>query len=425
VRGRGKLSKTCYTGLSWALVAVALVGHQALVARLAGLATLGLHAPMFPKQALLSLLVWMAWETGMPQPELLEPLVLLLLGAAAARRVVLLAVTLSASSPAALVFIPTSHLMPRYSFSDSEFFRADDCGEAVARQREQAFDALQRKWSAKWPKSLETSAFLSQSFSDLRFMSSNRVFLPFQRKIEGWCDPCTVVQRVEGPYLVDIDGQRLIEVSGSYGVNVCGYEAYKRFLKEGAAMVADVGTVLGPVHPLLTANIEMIKRVSMQDEVSFHMSGTEAVMAGLRLARFNTGRPLVVLFAGSYHGWWDGVQPLAGNERVAYDVLTLTDMSPRSMLAIRLRYREIAAVVVNPLQAFHPNSPPPSDLALATNNRHTSESTTAYKAWLLKLREMCTELGIVFFMDEVFTGARLARGGAQEYFGARAAWRQV
>ena len=105
---------------------------------------------------------------------------------------------------------------------------------------------------------------------------------------------------------------------------------------------------------------------------------------------------------------------------MAHDVLTLTDMSPRSLLAIRLRYREIAAVVINPLQAFHPNSPPPSDLALATNNRHTSESTTAYKAWLLKLRETCTELGIVFFMDEVFTGARLARGGAQEYFGITA-----
>ena len=186
-----------------------------------------------------------------------------------------------------------------------------------SRARARAFLTARRRLRTPQPKSLEASAFLSQSFSDLRFMSSNRVFLPFQRKIEGWCDPCTVVQRVEGPYLIDVDGQKLIEVSGSYGVNVCGYEAYKRFLKEGAAMVADVGTVLGPVHPLLVQNIEMLKRISMQEEISFHMSGTEAVMAGLRLARFNTGRPLVVLFAGSYHGWWDGVQPLVRASRPA------------------------------------------------------------------------------------------------------------
>jgi len=143
-------------------------------------------------------------------------------------------------------------------------------------------------------------------------------------------------------------------------------------------------------------------------------------MAGLRLCRFNTGRNLAVVFQGSYHGWWDGVQPLAGNERPPFDILTLQDMSPRSLQVIRLRHREIAAVLVNPLQAFHPNAPPPSDLALATNNRHVSDSTTAYKNWLLKLRDTCHELGIVFFFDEVFTGARLARGGAQEYFGIQA-----
>jgi glutamate-1-semialdehyde 2,1-aminomutase len=283
-----------------------------------------------------------------------------------------------------------------------------------------AFEALNQKWTIKWKKSLETSAFLAQSFSDLRFMSSNRVFLPFQKKIEGWCDPCTVIDRVDGPYLVDVDGHRLLDVSGSYGVNVCGYDRYKKFMKDGAKMIEDIGCVLGPVHPILKDNIEMLKRISMQDEISFHMSGTEAVMAGLRLARFNTQRPLVVLFAGSYHGWWDGVQSLAGNERIAEDVLTLKDMSPLSLQVIKLRFREIAAVVVNPLQAFHPNSPPPSDLALATNNRHTSDSTTAYKNWLIQLKDTCKDLGIVFFFDEVFTGARLARGGAQEYFGIQA-----
>ena len=59
----------------------------------------------------------------------------------------------------------------------------------------------------------------------------------------------------------------------------------------------------------------MLRGVSGLDEVSFHMSGTEAVMAAVRLARFNTRRRLIVCFSGAYHGWWDGVVPgLAAND---------------------------------------------------------------------------------------------------------------
>ena len=104
------------------------------------------------------------------------------------------------------------------------------------------------------------------------------------------------------------------------------------------------------------------------------MSGTEAVMSAVRLARFNTGRKLIVLFGGAYHGWWDGVQPIAGNERMGTDILTLVDLSPASLAVIKMRASEIAAVVINPLQSFHPNSPPPSDLVLATDNRKAAES---------------------------------------------------
>jgi len=420
-----KLSKQCWFWIGVTICTNTLLDNQyeAFLFRLLGAVALAVHFPMSPKRSVLGALGWMLWDTELLSfgfSHEIRNLMLVLMGLAALRRVALLLLTLYASAPPSLMFIPLSHSMPRYSFNDREFFRADGCSEAVAQRRETSFEALNQKWSIKWKHSLETSAFLAQSFSDLRFMSSNRVFLPFQKKVEGWCDPCTVIDHVEGPYLVDVDGHRLLDVSGSYGVNVCGYDKYKQFMKEGAKMVENVGCVLGPVLPILKENIDMLKRISMQDEISFHMSGTEAVMAGLRLCRFNTGRPLVVLFAGSYHGWWDGVQTLAGNERIAEDVLTLKDMSPASLQVIRWRYREIAAVVINPLQAFHPNSPPPSDLALATNNRHTSESTTAYKNWLLKLKETCKELGIVFFFDEVFTGARLARGGAQEYFGIQA-----
>lgn len=337
-----------------------------------------------------------------------------------AHRVLVTLVTLKASSPTPLIFPVVSHIMPRWAFNDHDFFRTDAPPEAVALQREAAFAALQAKWNIKFPKSMATSAYLSDKFSDLRFAAGNRVFIPFQKKLDSWCDPATVVARSDGTDLIDVDGNRLTDVSGSYGVNVAGYEAFKGFLKDGVAATADVGCVLGPIHPLVRENIDMLRDISGKEEVSFHMSGTEAVMAACRLVRFNSRKRYIVIFAGAYHGWFDGVQTLAGNERAPPDVLTLKDLDPASMLAIKLRASEIAAVVINPLQAFHPNAPPPSDLVLASNVRGASDSTTAYKKWLEDMRATCTAHGVALVFDEVYTGFRLAPGGAQEYFGVAA-----
>jgi glutamate-1-semialdehyde 2,1-aminomutase len=87
---------------------------------------------------------------------------------------------------------------------------------------------------------------------------------------------------------------------------------------------------------------------------------------------------------------------------------------------IRWRAHEIAAVVINPLQGFHPNSPPPSDLVLASNLRGASDSTLSYCKWLKQVRELCTARDVPLVFDEVYTGFRLAAGGAQEYFGVQA-----
>ena len=92
----------------------------------------------------------------------------------------------------------------------------------------------------------------------------------------------------------------------------------------------------------------------------------------MRLARFNTRKPLIVQFQGAYHGWWDGVQTGVGNERQVTDSLTLLDMSPRSLACIRARRREIAAVLVSPLQGLNPGSPPPNDVTLMDAKARTS-----------------------------------------------------
>jgi glutamate-1-semialdehyde 2,1-aminomutase len=183
--------------------------------------------------------------------------------------------------------------------------------------------------------------------------------------------------------------------------------------------VRALGPVLGPYHPLIAENVAMLKEVSGLDEVSFHMSGTEAVMQAVRLARYHTRRTHLVRFCGAYHGWWGDVQPGIGNPLPAHETYTLTDMSEEALRVIRTR-RNIACVLVNPLQALHPNASAPSDGALVDSTRGARFDRQAYAEWLQRLREVCTERGIVLIFDEVFVGFRLARGGAQEYFGVRA-----
>jgi glutamate-1-semialdehyde 2,1-aminomutase len=88
---------------------------------------------------------------------------------------------------------------------------------------------------------------------------------------------------------------------------------------------------------------------------------------------------------------------------------------------IRRRGREIAAVLVNPVQSFHPNAPPPSDAVLLTSDlRRTEEGSERYADWLRRLRDVCREAQVPLIFDEVYTGFRLAPGGAQEYFGVSA-----
>ncbi len=180
-----------------------------------------------------------------------------------------------------------------------------------------------------------------------------------------------------------------------------------------------LGPVLGSYHPVIADNVRRLCEISGLDEVSFHMSGTEAVMQAVRLARYHTRRTHLVRFAGSYHGWWGEVQPGVGNPVSPHETYTLAEMSERTLHVLKTR-RDIACVLVNPLQALHPNANAPGDSALVDSSRSGKFDRAAYTAWLKQLREVCTERGIVLIFDEVFVGFRLAAGGAQEYFGVRA-----
>jgi glutamate-1-semialdehyde 2,1-aminomutase len=94
-------------------------------------------------------------------------------------------------------------------------------------------------------------------------------------------------------------------------------------------------------------------------------------------------------------------------------------MDERTLRVLRSR-RDIACVLVNPVQAMHPNAAAPADSMLVDSGNAASFDRSAYTAWLQQLRQVCSDRGIVLIFDEVFLGFRLARGGAQEYFGVHA-----
>jgi glutamate-1-semialdehyde 2,1-aminomutase len=288
----------------------------------------------------------------------------------------------------------------------------------VARRRE-GFFRLAGQLASRHPASVALTRQAREHISDLQFTGAYRVPFQYSAFLREHIAVGAFVQGSEGVTLTDLDGRRFFDLTGSYGVNVFGHDFYKSCIAEGSARAAALGPVLGSYHPAVAWNAEQLCRLSGLDEVSFHMSGTEAVMQAVRLARYHTRRKYLVRFSGAYHGWWEDVQPGPGNPLPPGRTYTLKEMDDDSLRVLKKR-RDIACVLVNPLQALHPNRNAPGDSTLVDSSRRARFDRAAYTEWLHQLRRVCSERGIVLVFDEVFLGFRLAPGGAQEYFGVRA-----
>jgi glutamate-1-semialdehyde 2,1-aminomutase len=312
-----------------------------------------------------------------------------------------------------------ARLIRYYDHGGARFFGADGAPPAVIARREAGFRALAELYSQRFPRGAALTRELARSLSDLEFTGRYRVPFPFSRMVRERLPASAFLQSSCGTTVTDLDGNRLYDVSGSYGVNLFGYDIYKECIERGSARVRDLGPVLGAYHPIVADNVRRLREISGLEEVSFHMSGTEAVMQAVRLARYHTRRRYLVRFCGAYHGWWGDVQPGVGNPVPAASTYTLKDMDAASLRVLRTR-SDIACVLVNPVQAMHPNANAPTDSALLDSGRRAHFSRAAYTAWLQELRRICTERRIALIFDEVFVGFRLAPGGAQEYFGVRA-----
>jgi glutamate-1-semialdehyde 2,1-aminomutase len=311
-------------------------------------------------------------------------------------------------------------LVPFYEYDDARWFRADDAPDAIANQRRVGFERLAARFGERFAETVRVTRAAEDGISDLQLTGRYRVPFQFSRLVRKHLAGGAFLRASDGVTVTDLDGNRLMDLTGAYGVNVFGYDFYKQCLADGAARVRDLGPVLGPYHPVVADNVARLRALSGLDEVSFHMSGTEAVMQAVRLARYHTRRARLVRFCGAYHGWWGDVQPGAGNPTPARDTYTLKDLDEDALHVLRTR-DDIACVLVNPLQAMHPNGNAPTDSVLVDSSRgRTTFDRAAYSDWLRRLRQVCTDRKIVLVFDEVFVGFRLAPGGAQEYFGVRA-----
>jgi glutamate-1-semialdehyde 2,1-aminomutase len=221
------------------------------------------------------------------------------------------------------------------------------------------------------------------------------------------------IERGEGAYLWDVDGDRYVDWVSSWGPLILGH-AHPRVV-EAVSDAASRGTSYGaPTEAEVELAAEVADRFAGVEMVRMTNSGTEASMSAIRLARAATGRDAIVKFAGAYHGHVDGLLAEAGSgmatvgvpsspgvtEAQAADTVVVPWNDPESVEAA-VTARPPAAILAEPIPANMGVVPPA-------------------EGFLKRLRELADDSGAILILDEVISGFRVARGGAQELLGVTA-----
>ncbi|MGY8969021.1 MAG: glutamate-1-semialdehyde 2,1-aminomutase [Flavobacteriales bacterium] len=223
------------------------------------------------------------------------------------------------------------------------------------------------------------------------------------------------VERAKGAYLYDVDGNKLIDYISSWGPMILGH-AYDPVINAVKSR-ADLGTSFGMPTALETKIAELaIDMVPNIDKIRFVNSGTEACMSAVRLARGVTKREKIIKFAGCYHGHSDAFLIQAGSGAVTFgspsspgvtkgtakDTLLAPYNNLEAVVKLFNEYpEEIAAIIIEPVAG------------------NMGCISPAY-GFLEGLRSLCDQNNTLFIFDEVMTGFRLAKGGAQELLGIKA-----
>src|SRR5258705_11710840 len=194
-------------------------------------------------------------------------------------------------------------LISFYAYDESQIFRSDDPPEEIATARHAGFMRLAKLYAERYPQTMRLTADAKAGISDLQFTDTYRVPFQFRELVQRHLSAPAFVQSSQGVMLTDLDGNRFYDLTGSYGVNLLGYDFYKGSIARAVERAGELGPVLGSYHPVVADNVARLRAISGLDEVSFHMSGTEAVMQAVRLARYHTRRPHPGAFCGAYHRW--------------------------------------------------------------------------------------------------------------------------
>ena len=222
-----------------------------------------------------------------------------------------------------------------------------------------------------------------------------------------------VTVRSEGSKIWDVDGNIYIDLLNGFGATAFGHEP--DFVRDALIAQIDQGFELGPQTPLAGEVAKLLCDLTGNERMTFCNTGSEAVMAAMRIARTVTGRNRIVYFGGDYHGQFDEVLARGGvREGVARvfpiapgipaesiaNITILDYGTPESLAWLERHVHELAAVLVEPVQSRRPDFRP--------------------RQFLEALRELTAKVGTALIFDEIVTGFRVHPGGVQALFGIRA-----
>ncbi len=269
-------------------------------------------------------------------------------------------------------------------------------------QQQQSLERFMARFIAKTKRSREHAQKHRPHFADPRGVAGyRRVWKSIVYQIS--------VQRSAGSKLWDIDDNQYIDIAMGFGLNLFGQSP--EFVTNALHRQLDCGVEVGPQSPLAGEVAQLLCDFARKDRVTFCNTGSEAVMAAMRLARTVTGKSKIVFFNRDYHGNFEEVllrsnqightrrtQPAAPGvpQSFADNAIVLDYGTPEALQVIRDQADEIAAVLVEPVQSADPFNQP--------------------REFLHEVRRITQQLDIALIMDEVITGFRAAQGGAQEYF---------
>src|SRR5204863_256699 len=195
-----------------------------------------------------------------------------------------------------------ARLIPFYEFDIDDFFRSDGAPAAIATQRQDGFFRLSRLYGERYAKGRAMTSEAASRISDLQFTRAYRVPFQYSRLVQEYLGTGAFMESSASVTVTDVDGNVFYDLTGSYGVNIFGNDFYKECITEAEKRAHALGPVLGPYHPVITENVQRLCQISGLDEVSFHMSGTEAVMQAVRLERYRRRRRPGILRRPRRHG---------------------------------------------------------------------------------------------------------------------------